>query len=481
MSRVRRLRSLRVRLMLAYAGLIVVGFAGLSLLAGRQISQGAIEDHERNLETQASLVARGLSEAVDHYQEGELALSALVTAMEGYASQLDAHLTLLDANGRAWLDSDGSPPSGNLSEHPEIAAALNGRVVYDVRANERGETTVYAAAPIGDDEKIRGIIRLSTPFAAAQATVLQRWLTLGAGVALLTLAALGASLWLSASLTRPLKRVRVTALKLAGGDLSQRLPEDRVDEIGELAAAFNHMARQVEAMLEEQRAFASNASHELRTPLTTIRLRSEALREGTLDPATAEQYIAEIDDEVTRLGVLVNDLILLSRFDAGRAEPGRERVQPTRLARGLVSELEKQAAARNICLELDTPDSLPTMEASINHLRVVFRNLLDNSIKYTPDGGRVTWKLRADNGYLHAVIEDTGQGIAPEDLPHLFERFYRADKARTRTVQGVGLGLPLIQSIVHFYNGRVTITSPGLGQGCKAEVWWPLSDSQEEA
>src|SRR5690606_22912040 len=114
---------------------------------------------------------------------------------------------------------------------------------------------------------------------------------------------------------RPLIQLHQATLNVAAGNFSSRLPAERSDELGQVARAFNHMTAQIEAMIEEQKAFASNASHELRTPLTAIRLRSEALREGLVDEATARQYIAEIDDEAERLGNLVQDLIVLSRLD----------------------------------------------------------------------------------------------------------------------------------------------------------------------
>jgi len=245
-----------------------------------------------------------------------------------------------------------------------------------------------------------------------------------------------------------------------------------------LGQTFNHMAEQVEAMLLEQKAFASNASHELRTPLTTIRLRSEALREGNLDEATTKQYIAEIDDEVARLGRLVNDLIQLSRFDSGRAEVGNELIDPVRLGRSLCQQMEKMAGSKHILLNFEAPAQLPPIQANQSHLRIVLQNLLGNALKYTPEGGQVTWRLSLDDGYLRSEIHDSGVGLSPEDIPHLFERFYRADKAHTRATGGTGLGLPLAKSIVEFYNGRIQIHSEGTGQGTTATVWWPLLDRE---
>lgn len=466
--------GLRARMLLAYAGLIIVGFVLLALLAGQQITQGATEEYYSSLPTQASLVAQALTEPVEHYFEGELDQATLEAAVVAYAQQLSAQITLIDAGGRAWLDSEGIASVDDLSVYPEVESALGGDASYSIYPDETGANRLYAAAPILEDDEVFSIVRMSTPAVVSRDRLLQRWLTLALGAVVLGVLALIASWWLAASQTRPLEQLRHSAIRLASGDFSQRIPQDRSDEVGELATAFNHMADQVQAMVEEQRAFASNAAHELRTPLTAIRLRSEALRDNTVDVETAKQYAVEIDNEAARMGNLVSDLILISRLDAGQPELGREQLDPSRLARVLVSELRPRIANQKILLTLETPNELPSISASQGHLRVVFYNLLDNAIKYTPEGGEVRWRLWTEEGWLRSIIADNGQGIALEDLPHVFERFYRADKAHARTISGVGLGLALVRSVVLAYGGRITIDSPGLGYGTVAEVWWPL-------
>ena len=469
--------GLRARMLIAYAGLIIVGFILLALLAGRQITQGATEEYYSSLPTQASLVAQALTEPLEHYSEGELDRATLEAAVVAYAQQLGAHITLIDADGRAMFDSEGMVPAGDLLMHPEVEAALRGTVTYGIYPDETGANRLYTAAPILEDDQVFSIVRMSAPAAVPRDRLSQRWLTLALGAVFLGVMALIASWWLAASQTRPLEQLRYSAIRLANGDFSQRIPQDRSDEVGELAAAFNHMADQVQAMVEEQRAFASNAAHELRTPLTAIRLRSEALRDDTVDVETAKQYAVEIDDEAVRMSNLVNDLILISRLDAGQPELGCEQLDPSRLARALVSELRVRTAHQKILLSLETPNELPSISASQGHLRVVFYNLLDNALKYTSEGGEVRWRLWAEDSWLRSIITDNGQGIAPEDLPHLFERFYRADKAHARTISGVGLGLALVRSVVLAYGGRITIDSRGLGYGTVAEIWWPLGQS----
>ena len=466
-------QSLRTRLLLAYAGLIFTGFAALALLAGRQISAGTVQDFTQGMLEQTQLVGRALKDPVEHVLEGDGDWATLQTVLQTYADQANAQVVLLDNNGRFWLSSDGTTPQ-NTANTPEVLAARSGQFSSDSRTNEAGVSTLYTAAPILEDDGLLAIVRLAAPLSKAETLVSERWLALGMGGLILTAAAVLASLALAASLTRPLGQLRQAALQVAQGNFSQRLSTKRQDEFGQVATAFNHMAAQVETMLEEQRSFASNASHELRTPLTTIRLRSEALRSGSLDEETARQYISEIDDEVKRLGNLVQDLILLSRLDTGRMEAGHEEIDSLRLARQLLAEIAEEADARQITLELDSPHNLPLLSAGLSHLQIAFRNLLSNALKYTPDGGQIVWQIQVTDHALQHTIRDNGHGIAPEDMPHLFDRFYRADKSRSRAVPGVGLGLSLTKMIVESYNGRIAITSEGIDQGTAVTVTWPV-------
>jgi signal transduction histidine kinase len=192
-----------------------------------------------------------------------------------------------------------------------------------------------------------------------------------------------------------------------------------------------------------------------------------------LDPSTAQHYIIEIDEETQRLGNLVQDLMMLSRLDSGRLEAGREQVDSSRLARQLLGEITPQAERRGITLQLNAPSDLPPVTAGSAHLMIVFRNLLNNALKYTPDGGQITWKIEAAEGTIQHTISDTGQGIPAQDLTHVFDRFYRVDQSHSREVPGVGLGLSLVRMIVEFYGGKITLESGGPGQGTTAHVAWP--------
>ena len=483
------MHSLRFRLIAAYAGLIVLGFGGLALLAGRQISDAARHDFERGLANEVILIARGLTETARAQAGTDLTEDMLGEVLDSLSARSDTRFRLiLFSTGRNSTSERGErfrqgmmmmadqnwPLPNNLRAYREMVAASRDTVLVTRRNDETGLRTLFTAAPVTDGSLLIGYLQLSVPESVLREAVRERWRGLALGVLAITAVALIAGVWLSTSLIRPLEKLRDSAIRFSRGELSHRVAYEGHDEIAAVAHAFNQMAERVQAMIEEQRSFASNTSHELRTPLTTMRLRTEALRqESSLDPATREQYIRELDEELAHLSRLIEDLILLSRFDAGRAELGSEQIDLARFAQSLVQTLSGQAAEREIALALDVVGREPLpISASLTHLTVVFRNLLDNALKYTPPGGHVLWRITLDGQDTLSTITDTGQGIAPEHLERVFERFYRADRSRSRAIPGTGLGLALAKSIVETYGGQIAISSPGIGQGTTVTVRW---------
>ena len=283
------------------------------------------------------------------------------------------------------------------------------------------------------------------------------------------------------SIINPLYQLRDSAHQLSRGDFSHRVQVKAHNEIGELGQAFNHMAQQVEAMMEEQRSFVSSTSHELRTPLTAIRLRTESiLLDDTMDEETRTQYIQEIEDEAIRLTNMVQDLGHLSRLDAGRLELDGSEVNLNQIAQRLIRQFSLLARKKNHTLTFLTTEHNVGIQANMDHLLIVFRNLLDNAIKYTPSGGQITWEMQVVDGQVINRIKDNGQGIEPDQLPHVFKRFYRGDKAHSRNIVGYGLGLSLVKAIVEAYHADITIDSKGSGQGTTVTVIFPLAPSEIE-
>lgn len=450
------LRSLRARLLAVYLGLIIVGFGGLTLWAGRQIANATLDDFGNNVRILAISTASQLAEPLEDRPDNAAAV------LQAAARSLDAEVTLYDENGRFLT-----------STTPQQTPLINTET-YELTSAYANEPTVYASSAVLYEGATLGIVQLGVSAVEVETAVRQRWLLLGAGFAIFSLLGVVVSTWLLTTLTRPLTDLRQTALRMADGNLSERVTNPPQDEIGEVGLAFNQMAERVEAMMAEQRAFASNASHELRTPLTTVRLRTEALRHETLDEAIQAQYIAEIDSEVQQMGRLVEDLLMLSRLDAKQLPIGNAAVDAGRVLAALEQQFAPRFAEKGVTLTVDHPAQPVIARANATHLRVVYRNVLDNGLKYTA-AGSVTAVLNQTATVAQLRVTDTGEGISAEDLPQVGNRFFRADKAHSRTIVGTGLGLAMARSILELYGGSLQVESDGVGLGTAVTVEWPLA------
>jgi heavy metal sensor kinase len=282
--------------------------------------------------------------------------------------------------------------------------------------------------------------------------------------------------WLAGRATRPLASMLRSAERLRPDQLSERLPLSGAgDELDRLAATVNGLLDRLAEHLGRQRQFVDNAAHELRSPLAALRMSLEV----TLDrDRPAEEYrdlLADLVEECTGLGVLVNQLLCLAEGDAGELRPGTTRVRFDELVMRSVEMFRGVAEQKGVVLQTPPPPAVLLPGTSV-HVRQVINNLLDNAIKFTPSGGTVTVEVRASPSTAQLRVEDTGCGIAAEDLPHVFAPFYRADKSRQRgpASGGTGLGLSICQAIVNAYGGRIDIDSPN-GHGTRVTVELPLS------
>src|SRR5258708_4091881 len=333
---------LRTRLILAYAGLIVAGFTVLALLVGQEISNSAYIDYQQRVLSESLLISQGLQQPVNSYLAGNVTEADLLTTLHQYQDQVGGQLAVYTSKQNQQVviaDRQPADPRGG----PEVGDAMRGHISLTQRTDSDGRDKFFTAVPIVVDRRAVGYVQIVIPCSNVTNLLLQRWGILGLAVLGITSVALLVGIWLSGSLTRPLDTLRLSAIEISKGNLGHRVLNAGQDEIGEVARAFNQLAGQVQSMIEEQRAFASNASHELRTPLTTIRLRTDALRNDTeLGNDLKSQYISEIDDEAVRLSSLIEDLGLLSRFDAGRVPIGQERIELGRFARTIHQQASTQ-------------------------------------------------------------------------------------------------------------------------------------------
>ena len=272
------------------------------------------------------------------------------------------------------------------------------------------------------------------------------------------------SLLIGRSVTAPLRKVADAARSIAQGKMETRAPVTGTREARALARSFNEMADRVEQAQQSQQDLVANVSHELKTPLTSIQGFSQALLDGTASTPEATQRAARvINEEAERMRRMVDELLTLARFDADEMEIAKERVDLFPILRHSVEKLTPQAMEGEVELVWDASQELFVV-GDADRLEQVFTNLLDNAVAHTPAGGRVTIEGdHVEDGTVEVRVTDTGEGIPPEELPRIFERFYRVDKARVHD-RGVGLGLAITKEIVEAHGGSISVESVvGLG------------------
>ena len=282
------------------------------------------------------------------------------------------------------------------------------------------------------------------------------------------------SYWLAGRSFTPIKRLVETARKIKAGDLHQRVPVPVVrDEVQYLAITLNEMLESLDQSFTRQRRFVADASHELRTPVAVIRNKASVALLDTPTLLEATAALQEIRSETERLSLLLTDLLTLARGDEGQARFEREVVDFDRLVETVAATTEVLAAERNIQLTVQTPHPLTVVGDEARLIQVVM-NLLDNAIHYTPSGGRIYISVEQTKSEVCLQVRDTGIGISPEHLPHIFERFYRVDSARSRTEGGnSGLGLSIVEWIVRAHNGSISVES-AVGHGSCFTVRLPI-------
>jgi signal transduction histidine kinase len=298
-------------------------------------------------------------------------------------------------------------------------------------------------------------------------------------VALGFVVAAAVALLMSRTLLAPIRGMTRAAEEMAKGDFSRKIDVESSDEIGTLSVTFNNMASQLETNLEElrgaeqmRRDFVANVSHELRTPLTSVRAYAETIAEAEdMDAETRAEFLGVILHESDRMTKIVTDLLELSRFDADRVAFAPSRFSLEDSVTGVYRAITLEAKRRAQELTIDLPDGLPEIVADRARIEQVLMNIMTNAVKYTPDGGKinVTGGERGNTAWVR--ISDTGFGIPESDLPRVFDRFYRVDKARSRESGGTGLGLSIAKEIITRHGGVISVESkPGEGSAFTVEL-----------
>ena len=466
--------SIRTRLTLWYTGLLAVSLVIVGILIYSVIGGILLSLLDDRLTAQARSVV-SLIEDENNPLSVMVSGRARLPSIDVFDPQY--YIQILQLDGRAVQLSENL--RGQRLPLPAETArniASNQAHYYTVVAQNNVRLRVVSA-PITLAGQAVGIVQVAGSLANLDDSlaVVRRALLIGSLTALL-LAAIGGSILARAAL-RPIKAITETAQQITGTEaLSQRIPVAVPnDELGQLTETINDMLGRLDASFQTQQRLVADVSHELRTPLTSIQGNLDLLRRGAADdPAMRGDALRAIGDETARMRRLVNDLLLLAQADAGL----KLQLQPVELDTLLLDVYRQaQVMAGGVTVRLGAEDQALVL-GDADRLRQLLLNLVVNALKYTPAGGEVTLGMRRSDGRVQVTVEDTGVGIAPEDLPHIFERFYRADRSRARS-GGSGLGLAICQWIATAHGGRIEVES-AVGKGSTFTVWLPEARAENE-
>ena len=392
---------------------------------------------------------------------------------------------ILSGDTGAFLEGSSPELGQKLIATPNLYTALAGREGY---ASDTLADYMDVALPISGAEGEGYIIYICDNKAAVQELtdeLMQIILTsMAVGLAIAVLL----SLLLAKTVVTPIQNLTRAAERVAGGDFSNRPETQEQDEIGILTDTFNNMADQLEDTLDDlrrseqmRREFVANVSHELRTPITSIRSYAETLSdsEGALPPEMEQEFLGVIVKESDRMTNIVKDLLTLSRFDAGSIEITFEKFSFEKSARDIYNAMLLEAQKHHHELTLEFKGELPEIRGDRDRVEQVLINMVSNAVKYTRDGGRIRIIAGAGEGKVWCEVRDNGIGIPEEDVSHVFERFYRVDKARSRESGGTGLGLSIAKEIVNRHSGELEISSR-VGKGTTIRMTLPVEGPADE-
>ncbi len=472
------------RLFVKFMAALLCLFGGAVLAVDLLASRVAVDNYLDTLAERLESEARGLARTD--------ALSGPLLVQErlpGLAEALGARITVVAPDGRVLADSEADPAqTENHRSRPEIASALAGRVGRSVRQSPTvGVSFLYVAVPSG-----QGAVRLAAPLERVEErskAVRRRVL---AAIALAFLPFVLFSAWLARRIATRMAAVMELSAELARGNFKARLPETgggelrafirHLNQTGEklqkLVADLEREHAELERLERIRRDFVVNVSHELRTPVASIQGYAETLLDGALeDPQHNRRFLGVIRQNAERLGRLTEDLLALSQLELKSRRFEFAGYRLAALLDDAVETIRPIAARKNITVErAETP---PDWEVFCDAAAVhqILSNLLDNAVKFSPEGSTVQVNARLDRGEGHVVVcvRDQGPGIPSADLPRIFERFYRVDKARSRELGGTGLGLAIVKHLVQAHGGKIWVESE-VGRGAAFFFTLPLED-----
>ena len=479
------LKSIRFKIVFSYTVILVLVLSLFSAMVYINLRKTLNND----LNDMLQLKAEGVEESIDTYWEIEKNEGIATGAAEEAFSKInnlnfrriaerwveeqssDPELlgiivSILGPKGER-ITSSGNFPGISFADKENLEAALIGQTRFEDRVfyktpSGNAELMRVFALPVIEDNKLSYIVQVASPMTVFQNALNKLRFNFLLMLPLAVFLSSIAGVFLAALIIRPVKNIIGSVRRITAENLKLRiqLPETK-DEIRELVDTFNAMLEKLDESFSSQTQLIQDVSHELRTPLTIMRGEIEVALKKARSP---EEYIAVLEsglEEISRLGLMIENLLILSRYDSHEVSMDINRVSISGLLNEIVSDIQRLAKRKGVSIARRGSDDI-LINGDEHQLRRAFLNIIDNAIKYTPEGGKILISLKTFEGLTRVKVTDSGIGISPENLPFIFDRFFRVDKSRSG--EGYGLGLSIAKSIIEAHKGSLSIESePGRG------------------
>ena len=469
--------SIRWKILLAFLVIVGVSFAvmasSLTNVVSDYLYEQRIREDSLSVEKLASTAAPLFASA---------RTSALTESLISASGEMGGRLIVVDRDGKVQADSYAQLCGVRL-QLPEVLAVLTGGQTGSWGIHETdgaalegdgGQYVAIVSAALTAEGETIGVMVFVSPVQEMMESLSRVQRQLISVFLAVALAALTVALIFSQVITRPISALTASIRKMAKGDLSVRVKERGSGELRELAVSYNAMAQQLESIDQSRSQFVSNASHELKTPLATMKILLETLIYQPEMPSELRgEFMQDMNHEIDRLTSIITDLLTLTQSDSHTLSMHVESVDFSALAEETLRLLMPTAEQRDQQL-LSRIEPGCVLPADRSKLSQIVYNLTENALKYTPDGGRIAVSLTTGGGQAILTVEDNGVGIPKEDQAHIFDRFYRVDKARSRETGGTGLGLSIVRQMVTLHGGVISVESQP-GKGSRFIVRIPLT------
>ena len=458
--------------LILYLGTLAISLILLGVVLSQAIRSYFTEQRVETLLDSGMRVSAVFEAAVQFGPVGIINIGRINQEIATMRQLFDARLILINTNFEVIGSAQDLVNDRLPMHHLELEPLMLGHPIkaYGTLDGLLHESLLIVGYPLRSGNSIIGAVLVGSSMAELEAAITEMYMLTLLGLGISALVA-GTLIYMSCkSISRPLRQMNDAARVIAGGDFEKRIPVQSRDEVGQLAESFNHMAEGLQEQDRIRRAFIANLSHDIRSPLTSMRGFLQAIDDGTVPPEKLHYYLNIVMDESDRLIKLADNILDVGLLQETPLSPSLFNINE--LIRKTTLSFEPRAKEKNLQIHCRFAYESDMIKADYAKIQRVLYNLIDNAVKFAPESSEIKIETNTTKEAHIITVQDSGRGIAPEDQPHIFDRFFKADPSRNEYKKGSGLGLSIVKELVQAHKGQITVQS-NIDEGCLFTVTLP--------